>query len=139
MKSFNLLKEYKQQNGHVKVPIKHIEQGFKLGSWLKTQITQYRNKQDGKQPALCDDRARMLEEIGVQWGQKRLTTPWDARYEDLLDFKRRFGHVNVPWQVCLISAVEIAHCFQIPYFSLHFPFPNSGKRTSVSRSGSILR
>ncbi|KAL3785750.1 hypothetical protein ACHAWO_009536 [Cyclotella atomus] len=98
MKSFNLLKEYKQQNGHVKVPIKHIEQGFKLGSWLKTQITQYRNKQDGKQPALCDDRARMLEEIGVQWGQKRLTTPWDARYEDLLDFKRRFGHVNVPWQ-----------------------------------------
>lgn len=98
MKSYNLLKDYKQQNGHVKVPIKHIEQGFKLGSWLKTQITQYRNKLDDKQPALCDDRARMLEEIGVQWGQKRVTTPWDARYEDLLDFKRRFGHVNVPWQ-----------------------------------------
>ena len=98
MKSFALLKEYKSENGHVKVPIKHIEQGFKLGSWLKTQITQYRNAQAGKQPALCPERTRMLEEIGVQWGQKRVVTAWDTRFEDLLEFKRRYGHVNVPWQ-----------------------------------------
>lgn len=40
----------------------------------------------------------MLEEVGVQWGQKRVVTSWDTRFEDLLEFKRRFGHVNVPWQ-----------------------------------------
>ena len=40
----------------------------------------------------------MLEEIGIEWGEKRLTTSWDARFEDLLAFKSRYGHVNVPWQ-----------------------------------------
>jgi hypothetical protein len=98
MKSFNLLKEFKVSNGHVKVPVKHVEGGFKLGSWLKTQITQYRNAKEGRQPALCADRIKLLDEIGVCWGEKRLTTPWDSRFEDLVEFKRRFGHVNVPWQ-----------------------------------------
>lgn len=98
MKSYNLLKEYKAQHGHVKVPIKHTLSDFKLGSWLKTQITQYRNAQEGRQPALGPERSRLLTELGVEWGQKRLTTSWDSRFEDLIDFKRRYGHVNVPWQ-----------------------------------------
>ncbi|KAL3784308.1 hypothetical protein HJC23_004972 [Cyclotella cryptica] len=98
MKSFNLLKEFKEANGHVKVPVKHIEGGFKLGSWLKTQITQYRNAKEGRQPALSAERIKLLEDIGVSWGEKRLTTPWESRFEDLLEFKRRFGHANVPWQ-----------------------------------------
>ena len=70
----------------------------KLGSWLKTQVTQYRNAQEGKLPALSAERIRLLEEIGIDWGEKRVTTPWDDRFQALVQYKSRFGNVNVPWQ-----------------------------------------
>ena len=128
MKAYNLLKDYKRQNNHVKVPIKHIEQGFKLGSWLKTQITQYRNAQDGKLPALNPERIRLLEEIGIVWGTKRVTTSWDARFEDLLEFKRRHGHANVPWQWKEnISLAQWVNSQRKKYKDL-----NDGKRNNLS-------
>eukprot|EP00956_Cyclotella_meneghiniana_P042132 scaffold248375_cov71-Cyclotella_meneghiniana.AAC.5 len=128
MKAYNLLKDYKRQNNHVKVPIKHIEQGFKLGSWLKTQITQYRNAQDGKLPALNPERIRLLEEIGIVWGNKRVTTSWDARFEDLLEFKRRHGHANVPWQWKEnISLAQWVNSQRKKYKDL-----NDGKRNNLS-------
>lgn len=96
LKNYSLLKEFKQKNGHVKVPVRYAEN--KLGSWLKTQVTQYRNAQEGKLPALSAERIRLLEEIGINWGEKQVTTPWDDRFQTLLDYKRRFRNVNVPWQ-----------------------------------------
>ena len=49
-------------------------------------------------PALSQERIKLLDEIGMNWGEKRKTTPWDARYEALIEYRKRFGHVNVPWQ-----------------------------------------
>lgn len=96
LKNYTLLKEFKAKHGHVKVPVRYEEN--KLGSWLKTQVTQYRNAQEGKLPALSAERIRLLEEVGVNWGEKRQTTPWDDRFQCLLEYKQRFGNVNVPWQ-----------------------------------------
>eukprot|EP00569_Conticribra_weissflogii_P014464 CAMPEP_0171418020 /NCGR_PEP_ID=MMETSP0880-20121228/40897_1 /TAXON_ID=67004 /ORGANISM="Thalassiosira weissflogii, Strain CCMP1336" /LENGTH=599 /DNA_ID=CAMNT_0011936287 /DNA_START=106 /DNA_END=1905 /DNA_ORIENTATION=- len=96
LKNYQHLKDFKAKYGHVKVPLKYAEN--KLGSWLKTQITQYRNAKEGRQPCLSEERIRLLEEIGVCWGEKRITTPWEARFEDLIQYKERFGHANVPWQ-----------------------------------------
>jgi len=96
LKNYGLLKGFKQKHGHANVPAKYAENN--LGSWLKTQVTQYRNAQEGKLPALSAERIRLLEEIGISWGDKRVTTPWDDRFQTLLDYKGRFGNVNVPWQ-----------------------------------------
>ena len=49
-------------------------------------------------PALSQERIKLLDEIGMNWGEKRKITPWDARYEALIEYRKRFGHVNVPWQ-----------------------------------------
>ena len=49
-------------------------------------------------PALSAERIRLLEEIGIDWGEKRVTTPWDDRFQALVQYKSRFGNVNVPWQ-----------------------------------------
>ncbi len=95
LRNYGLLKEFKHKHGHVRVP---IDAEDKLGSWLKTQMTQYRNTQEGKLPALTAERIQLLEDIGVDWGKRRWTTPWDERYLTLLEYKQRFGHANVPWQ-----------------------------------------
>jgi hypothetical protein len=43
-----------------------------------------------------------LEELGFQWTTKDPRhVPWEARYDELLAFKERFGHTQVPigWKV----------------------------------------
>jgi hypothetical protein len=96
LRNYALLKEFKAKHGHVKVPVRYAEN--KLGSWLKTQVSQYRNAQEGKLPALSAERISLLEEIGVNWGEKRVTTPWDDRFRTLMEYRRQYGNVNVPWQ-----------------------------------------
>ena len=64
-----------------------------IGLWLKTQLTLYRNGREGKIPALSVDRIRMLEGLGVTWGERRRGIPWEERYEALMDFKVSYGHM----------------------------------------------
>jgi hypothetical protein len=98
---------------------------FSPALWVKTQLTLYRNGKDGKLPLLTGERIGMLEELGLSWGVRRKGVPWEDRFQVLLDykvsyivcceklvsvshapikpslfisFKKRFGHVNVPWQ-----------------------------------------
>lgn len=95
LKNYGLLKKFKEKHGHVRVPFGADD---KLGSWLKTQVTQYRNTQEYKLPALSAERIQLLEDIGVDWGERRGVMSWEERFLSLLDYRQRFGHVNVPWQ-----------------------------------------
>lgn len=96
LKNYDFLKDFKEAHRHVDVPMQYGEN--KLGLWVKTQLTLYRNGKEGKLPALSSDRIRMLEELGITWGERRKGIPWDDRYHALLEYKERFGHVHVPWQ-----------------------------------------
>jgi hypothetical protein len=80
MLPFSLHPHHQEKHGHVKVPSKGGDYD-KLGSWMKTQVTQYRNAKMAKLPALSEERIKLLDELGMNWGEKRKTTPWDARYE----------------------------------------------------------
>ncbi|KAL7544024.1 hypothetical protein ACHAXR_013476 [Thalassiosira sp. AJA248-18] len=96
---YNLLKDFKQIYGHVEISEVALLFIFHtLGLWVKTQLTLYRNGKEGKLPALSPERIRMLEEIGIAWGERRKGIPWGDRFQALLDYKKRFGHVHVPWQ-----------------------------------------
>eukprot|EP00546_Thalassionema_frauenfeldii_P008722 CAMPEP_0178927378 /NCGR_PEP_ID=MMETSP0786-20121207/19152_1 /TAXON_ID=186022 /ORGANISM="Thalassionema frauenfeldii, Strain CCMP 1798" /LENGTH=384 /DNA_ID=CAMNT_0020602799 /DNA_START=88 /DNA_END=1242 /DNA_ORIENTATION=+ len=58
---FNLLNSYKNTHGHCNVPRKHIENGRKLGLWLKNQRAQQRRN------ALLEGREYLLNKLGVVW------------------------------------------------------------------------
>lgn len=63
----------------------HIETGL----WVKTQLTLYRNGKEGKLPSLSSERIKLLEEIGINWGERRRGIPWEERYQALLEYKVR--------------------------------------------------
>jgi hypothetical protein len=92
---YEKLKKYKEEKGTCKVPYNYHD--IKLVQWTKGQITQYRNGQEGKKPSLTQERIKLLEDIGFDWGVPRVITPWETRYQELLLFRSEFGHVNVPW------------------------------------------
>jgi glycerol-3-phosphate cytidylyltransferase-like family protein len=101
---FNLLLEFKQKHGHVKVPQRCNENG-KLGMWVSKQRKNYREykRTDGKKGD--PDRMKRLESIGMvadisteDAKRCRKNSTWDNMFKLLLEFKKKHGHVKVPQQ-----------------------------------------
>ena len=61
------LRQYKAQFGPCLVPYKYAANP-KLGTWVKTQRTQYKLHQEGRPSPMTDERIRELESIDFDWG-----------------------------------------------------------------------
>ena len=115
--SFQRLLKYREEHGDTLVPNRYPADPH-LGSWVSTQRRQYKmmTAKGGGTTPMTPSRARRLEEIGFQWSTKdpRHVT-WEKRYEQLADFKERFGHSQVPigWKV----RSEDSECLSLP---VHF-------------------
>ena len=57
-----LLERFRGREGNADVPIKHVEDGVKLGVWLGVQRTAF------KAGKLSAERRGRLESLGVRWG-----------------------------------------------------------------------
>jgi len=88
---YQLLKDFKQQHGHTRVPRDHAVRGAKLGSWVRAQRQQARKRRRGIHSPLCPDRIEQLNVISFEWEPtKKKPEPklWDSRYKALLEFKK---------------------------------------------------
>lgn len=91
---FQQLLEFKREHGHT-----DVSQGstkYKaLAGWVRNQRAAMQNNRP-----IIAGRAKRLEEIGFNW---RLIEPnlWDTMFERLIEFKKTYGHCNVPqkWPV----------------------------------------
>ncbi|CAB9496720.1 helicase [Seminavis robusta] len=92
------LLRYKQLHGDCQVPNRYPDDP-KLGAWVSTQRRHYRVSQrdNVESTSLTNERIQRLEDAGFEWtGVNPRYLHWDMRYRELLDFKERFGHVNIP-------------------------------------------
>ncbi len=64
--AFQLLKDYAKREGHASVPANHIENGFRLGTWIRTQKYAYAKQTYGKR--ISHEKITLLESVsGWQW------------------------------------------------------------------------
>jgi Helicase associated domain len=77
---------YKEREGHCRVPFNHMEDGFRLGQWVRVQ----RRNAD----TLSAPRRQQLDELGFVWDQ--LETNWAEGLRYLTIYKEREGHCRVP-------------------------------------------
>jgi Helicase associated domain. len=82
------LVEFKEKNGHARVP----SNDKNLGVWVGTQRKQYRLKQKGLLSHMTDERIEMLDKIGFIWE----VNTWNDRYDELKEFYEENGHFSVP-------------------------------------------
>jgi superfamily II DNA or RNA helicase len=82
---FSCLVQFKEREGHCRVPLDHIEIDFSLGSWVSTQRT--------KKDKLTEDRLKRLNELGFVWDFR--TDQWEEGFSCLVKFKEREGHISV--------------------------------------------
>jgi superfamily II DNA or RNA helicase len=85
-KNFEALRQFKNREGHCKVPSKHKEAGLELGRWV---IGQRVNKME-----LNSKRLAKLNDLGFVWDA--LEDAWDAGFAALNRFIEREGHCFVP-------------------------------------------
>lgn len=84
---FSVLLTYKRKHGDCSVPDKSPEHSS-LGAWVRGQ------RRDKRSSKLRRDRIQRLDEIGFIWNPH--DAGWERRFAELLDFKREYGHCNVP-------------------------------------------
>lgn len=94
-KMFSELCSYKAANGNCKVP-QCYSSNPALGRWVSRQRVSFRKKIK----ILSKDRIDRLNEIGFIWEfiniKKNKIISWINRFLQLCDFKKEYGHCNVP-------------------------------------------
>ncbi len=83
---FSALVNYYEREHKFEMPSGHLENGYRLHSWV--------SKQRAKKSELSEDRLSRLNEIGFVWTPK--SDKWDIAYSAILKFKEREGHCEVP-------------------------------------------
>jgi hypothetical protein len=86
--NFLLLLKFRDREGHLRVPKRHVEDGRRLGAWIDKQRT---NKNASSLLPVVEE--RRLNEIGFIW--KAHEEKWETMIRALTQFKEREGHCKV--------------------------------------------
>lgn len=86
---YERLENYHAQHGDADVP-NRWKNDAKLSSWVSQQ------RQRKKRGVIPDEQIRQLDALGFTW-QHRERGSWEERYQELIEFKTKHGHCNVPF------------------------------------------
>ena len=95
---FEELLKFKQKFGHCNAPHTKSSEYYSLGMWSSNLRSSYIQLQKGenRHHKLTDANIQRLEEAGFKWTLRPPRRTFDERFEELLKFKQKFGHCNVP-------------------------------------------
>jgi len=66
----------------------------KLGHWVSKERQYYKLHQEGTPSPMTEERIRALNDVGFNWSSTGTT--WNERFQELKDYKERFGNCLVP-------------------------------------------
>ena len=82
------LKAYHVEHGDADVP-HHWNKDPKLAAWVSQQ------RQRRRKVEMPDEQIRLLDDLGFTWKSRDVGT-WEDRYQELIEFKSKHGHCNLP-------------------------------------------
>jgi hypothetical protein len=85
--------EYQKKYGHCVIHHDYPP-NQQLARWAKRQRHQYKRYKCGKHSTMTQERVKALENLDFCWDAHKET--WNARYEELRQFKMCHGHSSVP-------------------------------------------
>jgi len=92
---FSELLEYKKVNGDCNVPQKYPDHP-QLGIWVNKQRMEYKLYQEGRKTSMTLERIQKLESAGFQWAKRKGAEAWEAKFEELVQYRKEHGDCLVP-------------------------------------------
>jgi len=94
---FKDLMDFKDNFGHTNVPKSKPGKYQPLGDWCNNVRMSYKKIQARETPhfKLTEEHIRQLEDAGFKWSLSAYST-FDERYAELMRYKEKFRHCNVP-------------------------------------------
>jgi len=92
-KAYQLLMNYYNKYGNIRVPRKYIVDGFKLGIWLDHQRRACSGKGTYK---ISSERINKLNELGIDCGRPIKKQSFDYYYDLLKSYYNQYGNIDVP-------------------------------------------
>ena len=91
------LQQYKKEFGDCNVP-QAWPRNVNLGKWVSKQRDHFRYFKEGKKSRLDSERIEKLDNLGFEWfrGKGKGLRTWNKYFSDLIKFKEKYGHTNVP-------------------------------------------
>jgi hypothetical protein len=90
---FDELRHFVGIHGHCHVPTR-LDSSPSLARWCKRQRYQHNLKQAGAHSTLTDEREQKLNDVDFVWDAH--LSSWEERFMELVEFKQKHGHTNVP-------------------------------------------
>ena len=84
---FAALQKFHKREGHCRIPAKYIENGYRLGSWVRSQRLRKEEK------TLSTDQTRRLDSLDFIWDP--FNEQWEKKFTALLNLYKREGHCRV--------------------------------------------
>lgn len=89
--TYQLAKQYYEENHNLSISTTFFYKNVSLGSWLQTQRNNY------NQNLLSNKQIKMLNEIGMEWvSTKTEEYIWEDNYNTVLDFYKKYKHIYIP-------------------------------------------
>jgi hypothetical protein len=95
---FGLLERFVAREGHARVKLAHVEDGYALGVWVNTQRRRYRpDNPTGRvqRVQFANERRKRLQAF-PGWVWSLHDAKWEARFASLRRYVEREGHLRVP-------------------------------------------
>lgn len=87
------MKKFKEKHGHCIPP---TQPSTPLRRWMEKQRSEYKKIRAGEESCLTLLRIQRLNDIGFSFEAKCKPKTWEERFEELVEFKAKFGHCKVP-------------------------------------------
>jgi len=87
------MQKFKEENGHCIPP---TQPSTPLRRWVEKQRSEYKKIRAGEDSHLTLMRIQRLNDIGFSFEAKCKPKTWEERYDELVEFKAKFGHCKVP-------------------------------------------
>lgn len=98
-KKFELLEQYYEEHGDLKIPSDYVVEGVWLGRWFSEQKARLNGKSIGKngtKKTLNEEQEKKLLSLGVQKSVTNSDISWQEQYTCAKEFFKENGHLNIP-------------------------------------------
>jgi len=99
-----MLREFKRENGHMNIKLTHPTLGFIIANIRSGYRLYLDGKHGPKLKALSEEKVKDLMEMGFVFkagkspevDRTKPVKSWEGRFQELVEFKEKFGHAQVP-------------------------------------------